>query len=60
MRIIVMAKKLQKNKRRVVASVLGLLMVMQQSATYPVLATQITNSAGQALKPNGNGEYDYS
>ena len=56
-----MAKKLQKNKRRVVASVLGLLMVMQQAV--PVMAytappvTNITNSDGRPLLPQ-LGEYN--
>lgn len=42
------------NKKRVVASVLGLLMVMQQSAVY---ASTITNAAGENIPTGANGQY---
>ena len=48
--------KFQQNKRRVVASVLSLLMVMQQSATYQAVATTITDINGNALGQIG-GQY---
>ena len=52
-----MSKRFQKSNRRVVASILSLLMVMQQSA-LSVMATQITNSAGEALGKGENGAYN--
>ena len=53
-----MKHKKTTNKRRVVASVLSLLMVMQQSALLQAMAaTSITNANGQALSAD-NGMYN--
>ena len=43
------------NKKRIVASVLGLFAVVHGAA--PCFATTITNNAGSSLVPNSNGEY---
>ena len=50
MRIIVMKKTNKTSKRRVIASVLSLLMVLQQSATYQAAASVITNVNDIPLK----------
>ena len=47
------------NKKRVVAFVLSMLLIMQQSLTYQVLAaTEITNGNGGAITPDSNGIYN--
>ena len=52
-----MKNKRTTDKRRVVASVLSLLMVMQQSAAYQALAATITNTSGVPLKSD-NGVFN--
>ena len=41
------------NKKRVVAFALSMLLIMQQSLTYQVLASEITNANGTTIQPNG-------
>ena len=50
MRIFSMKKANKTSKRRVIASVLSLLMVLQQSATYQAAASVIQNPYGKDLQ----------
>ena len=48
-------KALGINKKRVIAFFLSSLLIMQQSLTYQVLASEITNANGTIIQPNGGG-----
>ena len=51
-------KTLGINKKRVVAFMLSLLLIMQQSLTYQVLASTITNADGTAIPSAGNNTWN--
>ena len=46
-------KKTKFNRKRTIALILSMLLVMQQSFALQVLATEITNGNGTPIAPNG-------
>ena len=46
-------KKTKFNRKRTIALILSMLLVMQQSFALQVLATEITNGDGSTIAPNG-------
>ena len=52
-----MRNKQTNNKKRLIATVLCSLFVLQQSLVYPVMASVITDGKGQTIAPIQDGHY---